>query len=174
MWKYPDIQGKNALVLAGSIDSIEMALRDGFNVYVFCASRRDGDVIAEQFAEHEPIVYNSFTKGDPRCDTVLKNQRLPENSRLFIGTSAAGVGISILDPKAKTIRAGYEETLDRLQNPHREVADRKMSDTDRYELLQHVFTNEYREDAQKQKEAVKLLKNQILNAIGLTQHPFLA
>ena len=60
---------------------------------------------------------------------------------------------------------GYETTLDRLQNPHREVADRKMSDTDRYELLQRGFTNKYREDAQKQKEAVKLLKNQILNAI---------
>ena len=60
---------------------------------------------------------------------------------------------------------GYEEILDRLQNPHREVADRKMSDTDRYELLQHGFTDEYRENAQKQKEAVRQLKNQILNAI---------
>ena len=104
--KYPDIQGKNALTLAGSIESIEVALRDGYNVYVFCASRRDGDVIAERFAEYSPVVYNSYTKGDPRCDDVLKNQRLPEGSRLFIGTSAAGVGISILDPKARTVRVG--------------------------------------------------------------------
>ena len=104
--KYPDVMGKNALTLAGAIESIEVALRDGYNVYVFCASRRDGDVIAERFAEYAPVVYNSFTKGDSRCDAVLKNQCLPEGSRLFIGTSAAGVGISILDPRARTIRVG--------------------------------------------------------------------
>ena len=104
--KYPDVEGKNALILAGSIESVEMALREGHNVYVFCSSRRDGDVMAERFAEHAPVVYNSYTKGDPRCDAVLKNQCLPEGSRLFIGTSAAGVGISILDPKARTIRVG--------------------------------------------------------------------
>ena len=104
--KYPDVEGKNALMLAGSIESIEVALREGYNVYTFCASRRDGDVIAERFAEYAPVVYNSYTKGDPRCDAVLKYQRLPEGSRLFIGTSAAGVGISILDPKARTIRVG--------------------------------------------------------------------
>ena len=98
--------GKNALTLAGAIESIEVALRDGYNVYVFCASRRDGDVIAERFAEYAPVVYNSFTKGDSRCDAVLKNQCLPEGSRLFIGTSAAGVGISILDARARTIRVG--------------------------------------------------------------------
>ncbi|MDE0327328.1 MAG: hypothetical protein OXN27_25655 [Candidatus Poribacteria bacterium] len=104
--KYPDIEGKNAIVLAGSIESIEIALRAGHNVYVFCTARRDADVIAERFAEQAPVVYNAFTKGDTRCDAVLKNQRLPEGSRLFIGTSAAGVGISILDPKARTIRVG--------------------------------------------------------------------
>ena len=106
MCKYPDIEGKNALVLAGAIASIEIALGDGHNVYVFSASRRDADIIAERFSEHSPICYNAYTKGDPRCDAVLKNQRLPEGSRLFVGTSAAGVGISILDPKAKTIRVG--------------------------------------------------------------------
>ena len=104
--KYPDIEGKNALMLAGSIEAIEIALRDGHNVYVFCASRRDGDVIAERFADYTPVLYNSYTKGDARCDAVLKNQRLPEGSQIFIGTSAAGVGISILDPKARTIRVG--------------------------------------------------------------------
>ena len=104
--KYPDVEGKNALMLAGSIEAIEVALRDGYNVYVFCSSRRDADVIAERFSDNMPVVYNSYTKGYPRCDAVLKNQRLPEGSRLFIGTSAAGVGISILDPKARTIRVG--------------------------------------------------------------------
>ena len=103
MRKYPAVDGKNALVLAGAIESIAAALRDGHNVYVFCSSRRDSDVIAERFANHAPVCYNAYTKGDARCDAVLKNQCLPAGSRLFIGTSAAGVGISILDPKAKTI-----------------------------------------------------------------------
>ena len=103
MRKYPAVDGKNALVLAGAIESIGAALTDTHNVYVFCSSRRDSDIIAERFAEYAPICYNAYTKGDPRCDAVLKNQRLPEGNRLFIGTSAAGVGISILDPKAKTI-----------------------------------------------------------------------
>ena len=106
MRKYPDVEGKNAIVLAGSIEAIEIALQDGHNVYVFCASRRDAEIIAERFTEYAPVCYNAYTKGDARCDAVLKNQRLPEGSRLFIGTSAAGVGISILDPKARTIRVG--------------------------------------------------------------------
>ena len=104
--KYPDVEGKNARVVAGSIASIEIALGAGYNVYVFCSSRRDAEIIAERFTEYAPVCYNAYTKGDARCDAVLKNQRLPEGSRLFIGTSAAGVGISILDPKARTIRVG--------------------------------------------------------------------
>ena len=104
--KYPDVEGKNALVVAGSIESIDIALGEGSNVYVFCSSRRDAEIIAERFTEYAPVCYNAYTKGDARCDAVLKNQCLPEGSRLFIGTSAAGVGISILDPKARTIRIG--------------------------------------------------------------------
>lgn len=103
MRKYPDIEGKNALVLAGAIESIDATLGDGFNVYVFCSSRRDSDVVAERFSQYAPVCYNAYTKGDPRCDAVLKNQKLPDGSRLFVGTSAAGVGISILDERARTI-----------------------------------------------------------------------
>ena len=103
MQKYPAVDGKSAVVLAGAIAAITVALAEGHNVYVFCSSRRDSDIIAERFAEYAPVCYNAYTKGDRRCDAVLKNQRLPEKHRLFIGTSAAGVGISILDPKAKTI-----------------------------------------------------------------------
>ena len=101
--KYPAVEGKNARVLAGAIASIEAALAAGSNVYVFCSSRRDGDIVGERFSAYAPICYNAYTKGDARCDAVLKNQCLPVGSRLFIGTSAAGVGISILDPKAKTV-----------------------------------------------------------------------
>lgn len=103
MRRYPAVEGKNAIVLAGAIESIADALAGAYNAYVFCSSRRDSDIIAERFSEYAPICYNAYTKGDPRCDAVLKNQCLPDGSRLFIGTSAAGVGISILDPKAKTV-----------------------------------------------------------------------
>ena len=102
LFKYADEKGKSTSILAGSIENISDALKDGHNVYVFCASRRDGDVIAECFADEYPVLYNAYTKGNARADAVLRNQRLTD-SKLFIGTSAAGVGISILDPKARTV-----------------------------------------------------------------------
>ena len=72
MLKYPDVEGKNALVLAGAIESINAALAEDHNVYVFCSSRRDSDIIADRFADQAPVCYNAYTKGDPRCDAVLK------------------------------------------------------------------------------------------------------
>ena len=102
MFKYADEKGKSTAILAGSIEDISDALKEGHNVYVFCASRRDGDVIAECFANEYPVLYNAYTKGNARSDAVLRNQKLTD-AKLFIGTSAAGVGISILDPKAKTV-----------------------------------------------------------------------
>ena len=102
MHRHPDVQGKSNAVLAGAIDDISEFLSAGYNVYVFCSSRRDGDIIAVLFAELNPVLYNAYTKGDTRADAVLRNQKLTD-SPLFIGTSAAGVGISILDPKARTV-----------------------------------------------------------------------
>ena len=102
MHNHPDIEGKAIHVTAGGIDNIANLLKEGHNVYVFCSSRRDGDLIADEFKAENPVIYNAYTKGDPRADAVLHNQRLTD-SRLFIGTSAAGVGISILDPDARTV-----------------------------------------------------------------------
>ena len=104
MHKHANVEGKSMSILSGTIDDIENALKDGHNVYTFCSSRRDGDVIADVFREENPVVYNAYTKSNARADAVLRNQRLTD-SRLFIGTSAAGVGISILDPKARTVIA---------------------------------------------------------------------
>ena len=50
----------------------------------------------------KPLVYNAYTKGAYRAHEFLRYQRLTD-SRLFIGTSAAGVGISFLDKKAVTV-----------------------------------------------------------------------
>ena len=102
MNKYPNIKGKSNAMLCGMIDNISDLLSAGYNPYVFCSSRRDGDVIADVFQHENPVVYNAYTKGDPRADALLINKGLTD-SRLFIGTSAAGVGISIHDPKARTV-----------------------------------------------------------------------
>lgn len=102
MHRHPDVQGKSNAVLAGAIDDISDFLSAGHNVYTFCASRRDSDIIAERFTNLNPVLYNAYTKGDTHADAILKNQKLT-NSPLFIATSAACVGISILDPKARTV-----------------------------------------------------------------------
>ena len=104
MHRYPNTEGKSNVVFCGVIDDISDALKAGHNVYAFCSSRRDGNLIADIYQSENPVIYNAYTKGNPRADAVLKDQRLTD-SRLFIATSAAGVGISILDPKARTVVA---------------------------------------------------------------------
>lgn len=102
MHKHANVEGKSMSIVCGAIDDISQLLDEGYNVYVFCSTRRDGDLIADEFQQYTPVVYNAYTKGNARADAVLRNQRLTD-SCLFIGTSAAGVGISILDPKARTV-----------------------------------------------------------------------
>lgn len=88
--------------LASGIDDITDLLQNGQNVYAFSASRRDGEILADEFSTENPLVYNAYTKGQSRAHELLRYQRLTD-SRLFIGTSAAGVGISFLDKKAVTV-----------------------------------------------------------------------
>ena len=102
--KYPNTEGRSNAIVCGTIDDIYDLLAAGYNAYVFCSTRRDCDVIADIFKSENPVIYNAYTKGDVRADAFLRNQKLTD-SRLFIGTSAAGVGISILDPKARTFIA---------------------------------------------------------------------
>ena len=104
MHKHANEDGKSMSIVCGTMDTISQQLDEGHNVYTFCNTRRDGDLIADEFKHEDPVVYNAYTKGTARADAVLKNQRLTD-SRLFIGTSAAGVGISILDPNARTVIA---------------------------------------------------------------------
>lgn len=102
MYKHASVEGKSTAIVCGAMDDISQFLDEGHNVYVFCSSRRDGDLIEDEFKHHNPVIYNAYTKGTARADAVLCNQRLTD-SRLFISTSAAGVGISILDKKARTV-----------------------------------------------------------------------
>ena len=102
MHKHANTDGKSLSILCGAMDDISALLNEEYNVYSFCSTRRDCDLIADEFQHYNPVLYNAYTKGTLRADAVLKNQRLTD-SRLFIGTSAAGVGISILDPNARTV-----------------------------------------------------------------------
>jgi len=88
--------------LASGIDDIAEQLRNEQNVYAFCGSRRNSEILAKEFNTENPLLYNAYTKGEYRSHELLRYQRLTD-SRLFIGTSAAGVGISFLDKKAITI-----------------------------------------------------------------------
>lgn len=110
--KYPDSNGKSIDMLAGVAESIENHLNNKRNVYIFCDIRRDAEVLAGIFEKYKPVLYTGKTKGDPRADAVLKNQRLTDTS-LFIGTSAAGIGISIQDER------GVTEILTGLQKGRR-------------------------------------------------------
>ena len=100
--KYADVKGKSNAVLMGSSDNILDVLSAGYNAYVFCQSRRDANVLADMFSDENPVVCTAYTKGTLRVGNFLRNQRLTD-SRLFIGTSVAGVGISIKDEVARTI-----------------------------------------------------------------------
>ena len=102
-YKYPDVDGKNNLVMAGAEVAIVNALEDGKNVYTFCTSRRDAEILEHHFLDEAPVLYDAYTKGTQHADAVLKNQRLT-NSRLFIATSAAGIGISVSDEQAHTVQ----------------------------------------------------------------------
>ncbi len=103
--KYPDETGKENALVDNAITKISTLLSAGRNAYVFCTKRRDAEIIADVFAHENPVVYNSYTKGSERADAVLFNQKLTD-SRLFIGTNAVDVGISIYDPNGETVRVG--------------------------------------------------------------------
>ena len=94
----------NAFIASG-IDDITELLRNGQHVYSFCASRRDGEILAETFSAENPLVYSAYTRGEYRAHELLRFQRLTDTN-LFIGTSAAGVGISFLDKHAVTVVMG--------------------------------------------------------------------
>ena len=128
---YPDVDGKNAWALSELIEYIQEILDAGKHAYVFCARRRDVSVLHEIFFEHHPLTFTSLSKNTERAQRFLQDSKLTDTP-LFIATSAAAVGISIIDPKAHTaILAGQvhghlkcadivqERVRDRLQNPGR-------------------------------------------------------
>ena len=103
VFKYPDVEGKNSLILAGTETAIANALEDEKNVYAFCTTRREVEILEAHFQHLNPVIYDSYSKGSQRADDVLRRQRLTD-AQLFLATSAANVGISILDDNAHTVQ----------------------------------------------------------------------
>lgn len=122
----------NAL-LASGIDDISEHLQQDNHLYVFCESRRDVGILADKFSHENPLEYTAYTRGTYRPKQLLRHQRLTD-SRLFIGTSAAGVGISFLDKKAKTIIIGGLTFGDRYANMKAQEA---MRDRGRRGMFMH-------------------------------------
>ena len=49
--------------------------QDGHNVYAFCSSRRDVDIIADEFESENPVIYNAYTKGERACRCGLEKSK---------------------------------------------------------------------------------------------------
>ena len=98
-----DNDSKENAQISYAVELIQKRLNEGHNVYVPCSSRRAGEILSKIFEKENPLVYNRFTRHLPECRRFLKDEKLPTSRRLFIMTSAAVVGISINDPKARTV-----------------------------------------------------------------------
>ena len=154
---YPDVDGKTTWALADLVQYIREIIDAGLHAYVFCATRRAVSVLRDEFFELDPLTFTSLSKNLPRVRDFLKNEKLTDTP-LFLATSAAAVGISIIDPKARTaILAGLvrghlncadivqESVRDRGQHPLRiflpafenafPVSQTDATDVSRYELL---------------------------------------
>ena len=92
--EYPDRDGKEILVAAGAAKSIQTGLDAADVVHVFTSERRQAEVMQKMFEHENPLVYTSLTKHRERCKRLLDDRKLTD-TRLFIATSAADVGISI-------------------------------------------------------------------------------
>lgn len=101
--RIPAQESKHNALVSSALDAIYSALTAGETPYVFSTSRRDNDILAHFTNDHKPLLYNAYTKRNSAQDALLKNQRIPGDFGLFIGTSAADVGLSFYDERARTI-----------------------------------------------------------------------
>lgn len=92
--EYPDTEGKETDALAGFCQGVQDGIDAGDIVYGFCSERRQTDVAADYFREHDPLVYSALTKHSRRNHALLRERKLTD-TKLFFGTAAADVGVSI-------------------------------------------------------------------------------
>ena len=134
---YPRREGYiQAVRLQGAIESITNHLDARRNVYAFFSDRRDVRTLTSLFETCNPVVYSAYTKGERRAKAILKNQSLTD-SQLFLATSAACVGINILDENAVTvIVTGHRYG----QIPWKEVTQESLRNRERTDVEIH-YTN---------------------------------
>lgn len=96
--EYPNTSGKEIQALAGIAESIHDGLVAGQIIHAFTSERRQADVLAKMFESENLLVYSSLTKHQERNKKLLQDRKLTD-TKLFIATSAADVGISIEDDR---------------------------------------------------------------------------
>ena len=183
---YPNVEGKNAWALSELIEYIQEILDTDKHAYVFCARRRDVSVLYEIFFEHHPLTYTAYSKNTERAERFLEDGKLTD-SNIFLATSAAAVGISIIDPKAHTAILGghihghlncadivQERVRDRLQNAGRiflptyqtafPVAQTDTTAVSRYEAKKKRIAADI--DPRDLKNADKLASSYALNSLA--------
>lgn len=101
--KIPAQLNKQNALISKALDAIESSLNAGEIPYIFSTSRRDGDILAHFTRDHKPLLYNAYTKRYSAQDALLRDRRIPNDFGLFIGTSAADVGLSFYHETARTI-----------------------------------------------------------------------
>ena len=101
--RIPAQDGKHNALVFSALEAIRSTLIAGETPYVFSTSRRDANILAYFTQDYNPLVYNAYTKRNSAQDALLKNQRIPDDFGLFIGTSAADVGLSFYDERARSI-----------------------------------------------------------------------
>ena len=121
----------------GAIESIKYRLNQNRRVYAFFSDRRDVRTLATVFAEHQPVIYTAYTKGEKRARAFLRNQKLTD-SPLFLATSAACVGINIIDPDAVTIIVTGKRFG---QRPWKEVVQESLRNRARTDVEIHYTDN---------------------------------
>ena len=100
---YPKVEGNtNAVRLTGVVRSISNHLNQGKHIYAFFSDRRDVRTLEGVFEQFNPVTYTAYSKGEHRAKALLRHQRLTD-SPLFLATSAAAVGINIIDDNAVTV-----------------------------------------------------------------------
>ena len=135
---YPQVERcTNAVRLHGVIQSISDHLKASKHVYAFFSDRRDVRTLEAIFSSYQPVTYTAFSKGERRAKALLENQCLTD-SPLFLATSAAAVGINILDRDAVTVicinqrfgqRHWKEATQEALRNRARADVEIHYTDT---------------------------------------------
>ena len=132
--EYPQVERCTHTVrLHGLITAIKKHLSAGKRIYAFFSDRRDVRTVEAIFADYQPVAYTAYSKGERRAKALLENQRLTD-SQLLLATSAAAVGISVIDDNAVTLICVNQRFG---QRPWREIVQESLRNRARADVEIH-------------------------------------